>query len=263
MRSMQRTALLASTRLALLLHLPSTMQWFSISRFPVSAFGNFRVLSERRWEAEIPRCSTVSFSRSRCASLFFAIILTVACDAPPDCLHSLRAQVQAAWSSMSAAVARMIDGRKSNCANLVHVVDERIVGAGPETEARELPSSWHTRKIADLVNALERHAQSQAQRPMNGKGSKSPLAIDRTIVAIAASADGTRTLWDGNHRAIALYGFLSRRLAGEQNACPHFQTARGSGCARSAPSSIPSADLLLGVDPGLLQPHKGSFFCHD
>ena len=60
MRCMQRTALLASTRLALLLHLPSTMNWFSITRFPVSALANFRVLSERRWEVEIPRCSTVS-----------------------------------------------------------------------------------------------------------------------------------------------------------------------------------------------------------
>ena len=162
---------------------------------------------------------------------------------------------------MSAEVARMIGERKNHCTTGIHFMDESAVGAGPEMGKGELPSSWHTRKIAGLINALEQQSRGHTRRSMNDRGSKSSLPIDRTIVAITASAADTGTLWDGNHRAIALYGFLSRKMAEKNDSRPCCHTMHGSDCSTQPPVSIPSVDLLLGVDSGLRKQHKGSFFC--
>ena len=51
---------------------------------------------------------------------------------------------------MSAEVARMIGERKNHCTTGIHFMDESAVGAGPEMGKGELPSSWHTRKIATV-----------------------------------------------------------------------------------------------------------------
>ena len=173
----------------------------------------------------------------------------------------LWAQVQAAWSSMSAEVARLIGEHKNHCTIGIPFLDAGSVGAGVEMGKGELPSSWHTRKIAGLINALEQQSGDHAWKSMNDRGSKSSLPIDRTIVAITASAADTGTLWDGNHRAIALYGFLSRKMAEKNDSRSCCHTMHGSDCSAQPTASIPSVDLLLGVDSGLRKQHKGSFFC--
>jgi hypothetical protein len=301
MRGVHRTALLASTRLALLLHLPPDTRWYLLPRVPLldppppveaeedvtqaagrrggssgsgaadggaamtpsrrcgaatSLGAGYRILRERRWESDAPKCGTVAEAWAR-----------VSQHLPEEEEEVEEEVVEEVVVVEEHEAATGGGGRGSNGDR-----GERRWGgegghrgrvrggqldAGPESGDGALPAGWHTKKILELLRAEE--AGAAAARGGGGGGGGGGV-LDRALVAVASSPAGCRTLWDGNHRAIALYG-AALRARQRRRRQRRRQAAGGIVGGEGAEAPEETVDVVLGVAAGLREPHKGNFFC--
>ena len=95
-------------------------------------------------------------------------------------------------------------------------------------------------KIVSMVEALQEHG---------------PRIFDWTIVALTHSTtsnfDGPFTLWDGNHRAVAVFGYFTL-----------LQEAERDGVSSSARANdLPHVRLYIGQSETIHRGHKGTFYC--
>jgi hypothetical protein len=170
MENIARAALLGSARLALILHLPFTVQWYFAEEVGVTAaggVGDFRILKENAWMDEIESCARVA-----------------------DTWVAMRKQI-----------------------TLQHRAQQ---------QGQRRPLGNHTSKVLGMV--------------------KSADALPRMLVVLATNPDGPYTIWDGNHRGIALFGAATDRV--------------GHRGVRSA------VRVVLGVSPRFAVAYQGSFFCN-
>ena len=104
------------------------------------------------------------------------------------------------------------------------------------------------RKIVEMVINLDRNDEQ---------------IFDWTVVVITHGTGtqftGPFTLWDGNHRAVALYGYYDLLLDRIASADTETQTAKARDAMERLMSN--SVRLFVGQSTTIHSGHKGSFYC--
>ena len=138
-------------------------------------------------------------------------------------LGDFRVLRENAWSDEVASCARVADAWTAMRQRLsLHRARERErerTASAPERKNQTRASlGRHTAQVLSMMRAAH--------------------LLPRMLVVLAADAQGPFTIWDGNHRAVALHA-----------------------AAAESPGRRFPVQVLLGVSRRFLSPHRGSFYC--